>query len=164
MHGKTGAVTGAPRHLASVAAITFLLAFPSAAQAINCGVRVNPVNFGLYQSLSASPVDVTGQIRIICRARPGTFAVTIGPGISGDSTARTLVAAGTGSLYYNLYRDAARTQIWGDGTPPTFVVTGARTERGRPTTFNFPIYGRIFANQAPDAGLYTDNLVVTVLF
>lgn len=152
------------RRVAAAACAVSILAAPTAALAINCGVRVSPVNFGIYQPLSPTPVDVIGQVRIICRAQPGTFAVSIGPGTSGDATARTLVAAGTGLLFYNLYRDAARTQIWGDGTPPTFVVTGARTQRGRPTTFNFPIYGRIFANQAPDAGLYTDNLVITVLF
>lgn len=140
------------------------LALPGTALAINCGVRVNAVDFGLYEPLSPVAVDVIGRVQIICRAQPGTFAVSIGPGVSGDAAARTLVAPGVGVLYYNLYRDPGRTQIWGDGTPPTFVVTGARTQRGRPTTFNYPIYGRIFATQAPDPGLYTDDLVITVLF
>lgn len=164
MQAAKGSVSAALRRAAGPVCVALLLALPSAALAINCGVRVRPLNFGIYQPLSPTPVDVIGQVRIICRARPGTFAVSIGPGTSGDATARTLITPGTGVLYYNLYRDATRTQIWGDGTPPTFVVTGARTERGRPTTFNFPIYGRIFANQTPDAGLYTDNLVITVLF
>jgi len=84
--------------------------------------------------------------------------------MSGDPTARALISTGTTPLLYNLYRDAGRTQIWGDGTPPSFTVSGVRPNRGRPTSYNYPIYGRIFANQAPDAGLYNDDPLVTVLF
>ena len=67
-------------------------------------------------------------------------------------------------LNYNLYQNAARTLIWGDGSPPTVTVSGVRTTRGRPTFYNYPIYGRIFANQSPNPGAYVDNIVVTVLF
>ena len=134
------------------------------AQAINCRVRVSPVNFGTYTPLTPVHLDVTGQIEVRCQAQPGTFEVQFGPGTSGDQTARTLNAGGANILFYNLYRDAGRTQIWGDGIPPTFVVTGARTARGRPTIYNYPVYGRIFANQAPNSGQYSDNIVVTVLF
>ena len=141
-----------------------LLAMPQLAFAIQCKLRVNPVNFGVYEPLTPVHLDVIGQIQVRCQAQPGIFSVSIGPGISGDQLARILSAGGGNVLFYNLFRDAARTQVWGDGTPPTFVVTGSRTTRGRPSLFNYPIYGRIFANQAPDPGLYTDNLVITVLF
>ena len=137
---------------------------PVAAHAINCRIGLGPINFGLYMPLTAVPVDVVGQFDVRCQAQPGTFAVIIGAGISGDQLARTLSAGGAAVLNYNLYRDAARTQIWGDGTPPTFTVTGSRPSPGRPTSYNYPVYGRIFANQAPDTGIYSDNLLVTVLF
>jgi spore coat protein U-like protein len=88
----------------------------------------------------------------------------VGSGISGDQTARTMSAGGASLLFYNLYRDPARTEIWGNGTPPTFMVGGVRATKGRPSTFNLPVYGRIYANQAPDSGVYNDNLLVTVLF
>ena len=141
-----------------------LLAIPHIASAIQCRLRVNPINFGIYEPLTTVHLDVIGQIQVRCQAQPGTFSIIIGPGISGDQLARRLSAGGGNVLLYNLFRDAARTQIWGDGTPPTFVVAGSRTTKGRPSVFNYPVYGRIFANQAPDPGLYTDNLVITVLF
>ena len=48
--------------------------------------------------------------------------------------------------------------------PPSSSIVPSRTSKGRPTFYNFPVYGRIYADQAPDPGLYNDNLVVTVLF
>jgi spore coat protein U-like protein len=144
--------------------ITLILLMPDIAQAINCRVRVNPVNFGIYRPLTTAHVDVIGQFEVRCQAQPGSFSVIIGPGNSGNQLARVLSAVGGLSLDYNLYRDAARTQLWGDGTPPTFVFSGVRTNRGRPSSYNYPVYGRIFANQAPDPGQYSDNLLVTVLF
>jgi len=154
-----------PRRLMINAALGVLvLGVPLKALAIQCRISVNPINFGIYQPLTTAHLDVTGQVQVRCQAQPGTFSIIIGPGNSGDQLARTLSAGGGNILLYNLFRDAARSQIWGDGTPPSFVVTGSRTSLGRPTFYNYPVYGRIFADQAPDPGLYTDNLVVTVLF
>jgi spore coat protein U-like protein len=144
--------------------ILLLGLLPDAANAINCRVRLQPINFGLYIPLSPLPVDVIGNILIRCGGQPGNYAVTIGPGLSGNYLPRVLSAGGGQILNYNLYRDAARTQIWGNGTPPTFTVIGTRPSRGRPTRTNYSIYGRIFANQAPNPGTYADDLLVTVLF
>ena len=122
------------------------------------------MSFGTYMPLTPTHVDVIGQFTIRCQAQPGTFVVAIAHGMSGNQLARTLSAGGGNTLDYNLYRDPARTQIWGDGNLPSFVVTGVRQRRGRPSVYNYPIYGRVFANQAPNPGQYVDNLVATVLF
>jgi spore coat protein U-like protein len=147
-----------------LAGIAMILLAPQHAFAINCRVTVYAFNFGTYMPMTPSHTDVVGQVTVRCQAQPGSFSVTIGPGISGDQTARTLTSAGPDILYYNLFRDPARTQIWGDGTPPTFVVSGVRPSQGRPTFYDYPIYGRIFANQAPNPGIYNDTPMVTVLF
>lgn len=149
---------------ATAAGVIFAALAPGIAFAINCRVTVVAMNFGTYMPLTPTHVDVSGQLEVRCQAQPGTFTVTIGPGVSGDQLARTLSAGGGSVLHYNLYRDAARTQIWGDGTPPTFTVSGVRNSRGRPTFHNYPVYGRLFANQSPNAGIYGDNVLVTVLF
>jgi spore coat protein U-like protein len=147
-----------------LAGISVFLLAPDLAHAINCRVTLVAMDFGLYTPMTQTHVDVMGQIGVRCQAQPGSFTITIGPGLSGDSTARTLTSATATPLVYNLFRDPGRTQIWGDGTPPTFTVSGVRPSRGRPTFYNYPIYGRIFANQAPDPGLYNDTPMVTVLF
>jgi len=147
----------------ATAALLLLLA-PSLSHAINCRATVTPITFGMYMPMTPVDVDIMGQVDVRCQAQPGTFSVTIGPGISGNQLARTLSVGGIDVLNYNLFRDAARTQIWGDGSPPTFVVTGVRTSSGRPTFYNYPIYGRIYANQSPNPGVYSDTMLVTVLF
>jgi len=146
-----------------VAAVAVLL-IPPRAQAIQCRITVTPFNFGIYSPTAPAHLDVIGQLDVRCQAQPGSFTVILGPGISGNQLARTMSAGGTTVLNYNLYRDAARTQIWGDGTPPTFVVSGIRTVQGRPTFYNYPIFGRVFANQAPAPGQYSDTIIATVLF
>ena len=155
---------GPARAMIAVAALMLALLSPGNAHAIQCKVMVTPINFGVYMPMTSTPVDVAGDLTVRCQAQPGTFSVMIGTGISGDQTARAMSAGGAALLFYNLYRDPARTEIWGDGTPPSFTVSGVRAGKGRPSFFNLPVYGRIFANQAPDAGVYNDNLVVTVLF
>jgi spore coat protein U-like protein len=140
------------------------LLLPGPALALNCSVTVTPLAFGVYMPGQTGPLDAVADISVRCVAQPGSYAVTIGAGTSGDQFARTLTAGGGNLLNYNLFRDPARTQIWGDGTPPTFVVSGSRERVGRPTVNVHPLYGRVYASQLPDPGSYTDSVVVTVLF
>jgi len=61
------------------------------------------------------------------------------------------------TLSYNLYRESTRTEVWGDGSNSTSVITGTGT-----TTHT--LYGRVSALQTPAAGEYTDAVVVTVIW
>jgi len=137
---------------------------PGIASALNCTITLNPLSFGMYAPAGTVPLDAVSDITVRCVAQPGTYAVSIGPGLSGNQLLRTLSAGGANILNYNLFRDPARTQIWGDGTPPTFVVTGSRPNVGQPTINVHPLYGRVFSGQTPNPGNYADNLLVTVLF
>ena len=154
---------GCARRTASLL-ITSALLLPGVASALNCSITLTPMSFGMYTPGMTAPLDAVSNITVRCVAQPGTYAVSIGPGLSGNQLMRTLSAGGGNFLNYNLYRDPARTQIWGDGTPPTFIVTGARTSVGRPTINLHPLYGRVFSGQTPNPGTYADNLLVTVLF
>ena len=137
---------------------------PGVAQAINCQVTVTPLVFGVYMPGQSSPLDAVAEISVRCMAQPGSYAVTIGPGLSGNQLLRTLLAGPGEALNYNLYRDAGRTQVWGSGVPPSFTVTGSRLRVGRPTITTHSLYGRVFSDQYPNPGTYSDNLLVTVLF
>jgi spore coat protein U-like protein len=75
-----------------------------------------------------------------------------------------MISPGGGVLNYNLYVDPARTLVWGDGTGATATVSGVREVKGRPVFFDYAVYGRVFADQAPPPGSYTDTILVTVLF
>ena len=143
-------------------AISLLL--PGIANAINCTITLNPLSFGMYTPAGTVHLDAVSDITVRCVAQAGTYSVSIGPGFSGDQLLRTMLAGGADILNYNLFRDPARTQIWGDGTPPTFVVIGSRTGVGQPTVNVHSLYGRVFSGQTPNSGNYADNLLVTVLF
>jgi spore coat protein U-like protein len=115
-----------------------------------CTISTTPVNFGSYDVFSASPTDSTGLITITCNETPAPYApVSIGP------------SPNSGGLNYNLYTNAARTSIWGDGTSGTVRVW--RTF-WRNIPRNLTVYGRIPPGQDVPAGTYTDTLTVTLIW
>jgi spore coat protein U-like protein len=79
-------------------------------------------------------------------------------GSAGSFNPRGMVGADV--LGDNLYADAARTVVWGDGTSASATVPGVTSTN--PATAN--IYGRIFPLQSVGAGNYSDTLIVTINF
>lgn len=148
------------RPLAAIGQIALLA---HAAPAAACTVSVTSVAFGNYNTLSPANTDSAGMLTAICHPSDQSLVVAISGGSSGSPLSRTM-RNGAASLNYNLYSDAARTAVWGDGTSgATVTVTNGSVSSGQ-RTFNRPIYGRIPAQQAVGAGTYTDSLVVTVTF
>ena len=121
-----------------------------------CTINVLDVNFGGYDVFSLTPLDTTGTIDVSCPVR-SSVSITFSTG-AGGYAARYL-QQGTTRLNYNLYRNAARTRILGDGTSGT-VFLSANNIRNR----SFTIYGRIPARQNVRAGTYTDTIIVTLTF
>jgi spore coat protein U-like protein len=103
-----------------------------------CTIAVTAaVAFGNYDVFAASPTDVMGELRIDCARRETNVGVTLDRGGAATYQPREL-ANGSERLAYNLYLDASRTQIWGDGTGGT-VVFGPGN-RNQPRTIT--VYGR----------------------
>ena len=128
--------------------------------AADCSITTTGVNFGPYDVFDTSPVDSTGSVRYQCSGNTPSFTIAIGSGSSPIFTTRTL-RNGSETLNYNLYLDAARTSIWGEGTSGTALFTVAN-----PTgkAVSLTIFGRIPAGQDVAAGSYTDSIVVTIQF
>ncbi len=113
--------------------------------------------FGTYDTLSSTPLDAVGRISYQCsRERP---TVQLSTGSSGSYTARTL-RSGTGTLQYNLYVNASRSRVWGDGSAGTFTGSGNPGN----VTRTLSIYGRIPARQDAASGSYSDTILVTFVF
>ncbi|MBE1529902.1 spore coat protein U-like protein [Sphingopyxis sp. OAS728] len=131
----------------------------------SCTVSATGVAFGSYNTLAASPNDAAGSVRVVCTLLldlAGSFTVDLSPGASNNYAGRTL-RNGTNSLVYNLYTNAARTQIWGNGTGSSLRVTQSfagllLVDR------TIPVYGRIPARQNARAGAYSDTIIVTVTY
>jgi spore coat protein U-like protein len=120
----------------------------------NCAVTTQNVNFGNAGFLNAN-IDTTGQVNVTC-----TQSTDYSAGLSVGSftpTTRRMVKGGE-FITYGLYRDAARTQGWGDttGTMPTATGSGL--------TQNYTVYGRVPPQATPTAGTYNDTVVVTITY
>ncbi|MBK6351184.1 MAG: spore coat protein U domain-containing protein [Proteobacteria bacterium] len=116
---------------------------------MDCSVSTSGVGFGDYDPLLATPDDLVGQRRGHLHARdlvdPFSINYTLSPAAArAGSYASRRMNAGTARLNYNLYRDAARAQVWGDGTNSTGTVAGTANFVWFQTsqTGNHTVYGR----------------------
>lgn len=126
-----------------------------------CTVRsATGVAFGAYNPVglqASAPLDATGRLGYSCGtgARP---LVSLSAGGSGSFAPRAMRSGGS-TLSYNLYRDAARTQVWGDGTSGTSTVLGPPGKRQ-----TLVIYGRVPPALVAPPGAYADTVVATFNF
>lgn len=124
-----------------------------------CTISATGVAFGAYDVLASSPLDSTGSISYRCGSAQNVL-ISISQGASGTYSPRQMRNASE-VLGYNLFLEAARTTIWGNGSGGTGVfATRAQAHRTETAT----VYGRITALQNAAIGLYTDTLVVTIVF
>ncbi len=156
-------------------AIAILLPFAAPAQAgtvssnlsvnatvtANCTISTSALNFGSVDTMSASAVDGTGGISVTCTNGTGwTAAADVGTG-SGATFASRRMSQGANVLSYSLYTNAARTNVWGDGTGSTVTIGNTGTGAAQ----NVTIYGRIPGSQgSTPAGAYADTVSVTVTY
>jgi len=120
-------------------------------------MRATSVDFGAYDPFSGADASGTGNIAITCSVGV-PYSISLSSG-SGTYRARSLTS-GADVLYYNLYTDASRHVVWGDGAGATATVGGA----GTGIATNIAAHGRIPARQNARAGAYSDDIVVTVDF
>ena len=142
--------------------LPLLAAAPRAEAQLNCRVSVVPLRFGVYLPGDPSPLDVTGDIDVSCRGQAGFFLATIGAG-SGGGFANRQMLSGAYMMRYNLYRDAGRSLVWGDGTGGSVLNGRIKLRNGR-EDFVLPVYGRVFPQQSVGAGTYQDDVLVTIIF
>lgn len=113
-----------------------------------CTVTATGLNFGSYRG-NAAAVAYTGTVRVLCASGTATFSIALTGGLSGRITARQ-AEFGAARLNYQLYTNAAHTQVWGDGTEGS--VVGPITASSAVVT----VYGLVFAGQKAPPGSYTD--------
>ena len=142
-------------HAALAAVFTALAGWETPAAAATCNVSPQGVNFGGYDSLGSTPVDGVGNVAVECDSET-SFTVSLSTG-NGTFSERRMIGPAS-ELSYNLYTDASRIGIWGDGSG------GSNTVSGTAGTANLPVYGRIPARQNVPAAIYADTIIVTVTY
>jgi spore coat protein U-like protein len=124
-----------------------------------CTISVTPVNFGAYDPFSASPDDTTGTITYRCNTNNEDIRIELDTGGAATFATRRMLS-GAETLFYNLYQNAARTVIWGDGTSGTYVFTRNNVPRNQ--NFNLTIFARIDADQDIAAGTYSNTVTALI--
>jgi spore coat protein U-like protein len=152
--------------LLSLVALTLLLAPRLAAALAECQVSADAVDFSLYDPSRGSPTDTVGNVQVRCSLLGlasvlVSYDIHLSTGASGSYAPRHLTSGGH-RLQYNLYTTAARTQVWGDGSGGTAVVSDSYLLGLLTVTRNYSVYGRLGALQNVPSGTYGDTITVTV--
>ncbi|MGH8519635.1 MAG: Csu type fimbrial protein [Panacagrimonas sp.] len=127
-----------------------------------CAVSASNLGFGTYSPIAGSALDGATTITITCTL--GTpYNVQLDPGAHGGGSVSTRqmqrTSGGTETINYSLFRNAGRTQNWGqtDNTD-TLSATGTGVSQGH------TVYGRIPASENVPTGDYSDTVNVTVSY
>lgn len=130
-----------------------------------CSASAVATSFGAYDPFSASPVDSAGSVTVTCQFLIGVlvnYTIQLSTGAGGGYSPRSLSGPGY-QLDYNLYTNAGRTNVWGNGSGGTATVSdGYLITLLVPFVRNYTVYGRIPAGQNVAPGGYSDTIIVTV--
>jgi spore coat protein U-like protein len=128
----------------------------------NCTIATSPVNFGAYDPVTGNataPLDGIGTITVTC-TKGATAHIGLNAGSNNQGSTRRMQQSGTAYLTYEIYQDASRTNVWGDGFTDNLDIGAAPNRNPR----TFTAYGRVNAGQDATVGNYTDTVVATVNF
>lgn len=118
------------------------------------------LDFGSTASLS-SAMDSSATITLNCPSNT-QWKLGLNNGLHALGTQRRMAGSSGDYVNYELYRDAGRTQRWGNDTAGgTDTVNGPLGSTGAQV---IPVYGRVPAQSLPAAGAYTDTVTVTLTY
>jgi len=127
-----------------------------------CAIATNPVAFGVQE---AEPGNIDEDAALTVNCTNGTaYQVGLSGGNGGDTSARVMTLdGGTDTIGYQLYKDAARTDVWGNVVgSDTVLDTGDGF--GADTGILHTVYARATITGAEVAGDYSDTVTATVTF
>lgn len=143
--------------------------FAATAEARTCFLRqIDGIAFGNYFPMQPGPLDARGRIRVFCwgRATGGqgnSYTVRISGIVAPGPYGRRMNSGGH-LLEYNLYKDAARTDVWGDGSFGATPLVNVFRNNRFVVVGNHLVYGRIPPLLDPASGSYNDVVDVTIEF
>ncbi|SAL28951.1 Csu type fimbrial protein [Caballeronia humi] len=138
------------------------LPFTVNASVINdCTISATNINFGTAGVLSTT-LTATGTLTVAC-TNDDAYSIALSPGTGSGATVadrRMTKSGGNEQIRYQLYRNAAGTIAWGDGTSGTSTAAG----EGTGTSQSFTVYARVLPQTTPSAGTYVDTIIATITY
>lgn len=134
----------------------------SAVVVSNCRLTISPLLFGEYDPLGvhqAQPLDAVTDLRLLCTRNAGA-TISLDNGVHAAGAGERRLQNAGDALDYRIFRDASRTQAWGEGSDA--LVLSSTTGGIEPERIT--VYGRIPAAQQVLSGAYTDVVTAKVDF
>ena len=132
----------------------------SASVAAVCTINTAPVAFGAYDPVvanAAANLNGSGTVTVACtKGASATIDLGNGGNLSGGSRR---MGSGSDFLNYALYKDAARTQVWGTGLAGGATVTYNSASK---VATAITVYGTVPQNQDVTVGAYSDVVLATI--
>jgi spore coat protein U-like protein len=141
LHSRAEVEMPTLRHIALAAALALLVLPAPTRAAGNCKISTGAaLAFGTYSPFATTDLDVNGSVSYDCNS-PTSPVLSLSRGNSPGFLRRQMTQ-GANVLEYNVYTDASRTVVFGDGSGVTRVIPGVDA-KGQV----LPLFGRIFAGQ-----------------
>ncbi|MBN9206916.1 spore coat U domain-containing protein [Methylibium petroleiphilum] len=129
-----------------------------------CTVSGSLLNFGgsIDPLVSAVPIDASSTLTVRCtNTTPYTVALDAGIHAGGAAVfGNRNMSNGAQTIGYQLYLDAGRATVWGNGTASSSTVPGTGTGSNQSLT----IYGRLPSLTGVVPGSYSDTVTVTISY
>lgn len=153
--------------LASAAVISTNLDVTATVVAACEKVSTTPVNFGTYNN---AITNADGTVSLSCLE--GTvYAIGLHGGNNFDffsQRSRMTSTTASGVVSYRLFKDAARTILWGKCNSLICLEPTVVNATGTGATQTFTVFGQAFApdifNPSPQPGIFSDVVLVEVAF
>jgi spore coat protein U-like protein len=125
-----------------------------------CMITTSPVAFGAYDPVvanAATDLTASGSVNVACtKGAAATIDLDNGGNFLGGARR---MSSGSDFLNYALFKDAARTQVWGTGLAGgTTSAYNAASKAVSAVT----VYGTVPQNQDVTVGSYADVVLATI--
>jgi spore coat protein U-like protein len=150
-----GLLTAAPLSMAAQVTVPFAV---TATVVRGCAIATTDLAFGVYPAIASPPTLLaTSTISVTCELGD-TYTIGLSDGANASGTQRRMArtVAPINYLNYNLFQNAARTQVWRD-TGPTRV-----SAVGNGFAQLYTVYGQLPGAQVVPLGSYVDTVTVVV--
>jgi spore coat protein U-like protein len=125
--------------------------------ACNPSFTVQDIDFGTHGLLSTS-IDSSATVAPQC-TNTTPYQIGLDNGLHAVGNTRRMRSAGGRHVTYELYRDAGRSQRWGNT-----VNTDTVSATGDGSAQSLPIYARVAPQTTPPEGTYSDTVTVTIYY
>ncbi len=120
---------------------------------------LNNLSFGNVPGLITTHHDQTTHFSYTC-TNTTPWAISLDDGLNANGSTRRMRHVSTSQyVEYELYKDSARTQRWGNT-----LNVDTHNGIGTGSSQNVTVYGRVLANQTAASGNYSDTVTVTITY